>query len=33
MLYDPRLRTGMTADEARTTVKQIATELTNTGPV
>lgn len=33
MLYDPRLRTGMTADEARRTVQQIATELTDAGPV
>ncbi|MGB5865384.1 MAG: DUF2927 domain-containing protein [Sulfitobacter sp.] len=33
MLYDPRLRPGMTADQARSTVRQIATELAQSGPV
>lgn len=33
MLYDPRLRVGMTADEARPTVQKIAAELTGSGPV
>lgn len=34
MLYDPRLRPGQTADEARTTVQKIATELVgDAGPV
>ncbi|WP_084273651.1 DUF2927 domain-containing protein [Sulfitobacter guttiformis] len=33
MLYDPRLRTGMTADQARPTVQKIAIELTGGGPV
>ncbi|WP_299412339.1 DUF2927 domain-containing protein [uncultured Sulfitobacter sp.] len=33
MLYDPRLRTGMSADQARPTVRQIASELTTGGPV
>ncbi|MEH6646044.1 DUF2927 domain-containing protein [Sulfitobacter sp.] len=33
MLYDPRLRPGMSADEARPTVQTIATELTSVGPV
>ncbi|QUJ77019.1 DUF2927 domain-containing protein [Sulfitobacter albidus] len=33
MLYDPRLRPGMTADEARATVQAIAAELTGAGPV
>lgn len=31
MLYDPRLRTGMSADEARSTVQRIATELADGG--
>lgn len=31
MLYDPRLRTGMTAAEARLTVQQIASELVQDG--
>ncbi len=33
MLYDPRLRTSMTADQARPTVQKIARELTESGPV
>jgi hypothetical protein len=33
MLYDPRLRPGMSADEARPTVQTIAKELTSVGPV
>lgn len=33
MLYDPRLRPGMSADEARPTVQTIAAELTDAGPV
>lgn len=33
MLYDPRLRPGMKADEARETVQTIAKELTESGPV
>lgn len=33
MLYDPRLRPGMSADEARPTVQTIAAELTSAGPV
>lgn len=33
MLYDPRLRPGMNADEARATVRTIAAELVNAGPV
>ena len=33
MLYDPRLRPGMSADEARPTVQTIAAELTDSGPV
>lgn len=33
MLYDPRLRTGMHADQARPIVSQIASELTSSGPV
>ena len=34
MLYDPRLKPGQTADEARTTVQQIANELVgDSGPV
>lgn len=33
MLYDPRLRAGMNADEARDTVRKIAVELVDGGPV
>ena len=33
MLYDPRLRPGMSADDARETVQTIARELTDSGPV
>lgn len=33
MLYDPRLRVGMTADEARPIIHQIARELVGPGPV
>lgn len=33
MLYDPRLRPGMTADQARPTVQTIAAELVDGGPV
>lgn len=33
MLYDPRLRIGMNADQARPTVQKIASELTSSGPV
>lgn len=33
MLYDPRLRTGMNADQARPIVQTIASELTGGGPV
>jgi hypothetical protein len=33
MLYDPRLRPGMVADQARSIVGQIASELTTSGPV
>jgi hypothetical protein len=33
MLYDPRLRAGMNADQARPIVRQIASELTTSGPV
>lgn len=33
MLYDPRLRPGITADEARPTVQTIAAELVDSGPV
>ena len=32
-LYDPRLRAGMNADQARPIVEKIASELTTTGPV
>ena len=33
MLYDPRLKIGMTADQARPTVQKIAAELSGGGPV
>lgn len=33
MLYDPRLRPGMNADQARPTIQKIAAELTQSGPV
>ncbi|UWR21561.1 DUF2927 domain-containing protein [Sulfitobacter sp. S190] len=33
MLYDDRLRPGLSADEARPTVRAIASELLDTGPV
>lgn len=33
MLYDPRLRPGMKADQARETVRKIAAELAGGGPV
>ena len=33
MLYDPRLRVGMSAEQARPIIRQIASELVGSGPV